>query len=482
MSFFYLYVIIIDRPDMKKILLINSNIEVFPYPVAPLGISLVAASLSTNYEVKVFDAAFNSTEDLKATIISFQPDYVGVGLRNIDNVTMRKCKWYLNDIKLKIIEPVRQTTLVPLIIGGSGFSIAPESVFDFLDVDYGVIGEAERVLPELLEELKKGNDPNLKNVISKKAGVVKIEKEKAGLLELPKANVDLLIDFEPYNERGSYPVQTKRGCAHKCIYCSYPTIEGKSYRLRAVSEIVDEIEEVQQRIHDVTIEFVDSTFNSPLSHAMEICQEIIRRGLEVKLRTMGVNPGEVTQDLLIAMKNAGFAQIDCTPDSASESMIKNYRKNFTLRKLKECAKLIRKHNMPTMWFFMLGGPGETEKTILETFQFIDEYIFEEDMVHITEGIRIIPNTPLYDIALQEGVISKDTSVIEPMFYVSPSIGKRKLTQILEQEIHKRNNVMNSIDTTPPKELIQAAIKYRMENKVEEPMFRTLLHVQNSLKV
>ncbi|PLX18494.1 MAG: hypothetical protein C0597_06185, partial [Marinilabiliales bacterium] len=169
-----------------------------------------------------------------------------------------------------------------------------------------------------------------------------------------------------------------------------------------------------------------------------------------------------------------------TPDSASEKMIINYRKNFSKNRLIECAKLIRKHDMPTMWFFMLGGPGETEETILETFEFIDEYIYEEDMVHITEGIRIIPETKLYDIAIREAVISEEDHVIEPMFYVSPSIGKQNLTQILEREISKRNNVLNSIDTTPSPELIQAATRYRDENRVEEPMFRTLLRIQNSL--
>jgi len=195
---------------------------------------------------------------------------------------------------------------------------------------------------------------------------------------------------------------------------------------------------------------------------------------------MGVNPGEVTEELVLIMKKAGFLQIDCTPDSASSIMIKNYRKNFSKNRLIECAELIRKHNMPTMWFFMLGGPGETEETIQETFEFIDKYIYEEDMVHITEGIRIIPNTELYDIAIEEGVISKEMSVIDPMFYVSPSVGKENLRQILEREIKSRSNVMNSINTTPPKDLMQKAIIYRKENKVDEPMYRTLLRLENKI--
>jgi len=466
---------------MKRVLLINSNTEVLPYPVAPLGLSLVANSLKKVYDIKIVDFAFSSTKDLLILVKNYKPDYIGVSLRNIDNVTMRKSKWYIEEVKHLIIDPIKSTYEVPIIVGGSGFSIAPTEILKYFNVDYGIIGEAENTLCELLQELdNKSISIDIDGVILKdeEKDIVRIFKEKE--LELVKSNIDQLIEFEPYSIRGNYPIQTKRGCIHKCIYCSYPNIEGNVYRLRKVSEIVDEIEDVSNRMSNITFEFVDSTFNSPLNHAIEICKEIINRKLKVKLRTMGVNPGEVTEELIQLMKLAGFEQIDCTPDSASGEMLKSYKKNFNIDKLIECAQIIRKYNMPTMWFFMMGAPNESEETILETFDFIDEFIFEEDMVHITEGIRIIPKTELFEIALKENVISKSQNVIEPMFYVNPKLGKENLTRILDQEIAKRNNVLNSIDTGPTKELMQSTIKYRTENNINEPMFRSLLKVQNLL--
>ena len=62
---------------------------------------------------------------------------------------------------------------------------------------------------------------------------------------------------------------------------------GKRYY--AGNDIVDEIEEVSERIPEVTFEFVDSVFNFPLKHAIDICKEIIRRDLKLKFRTMGIN-------------------------------------------------------------------------------------------------------------------------------------------------------------------------------------------------
>ncbi|MEE4197424.1 MAG: radical SAM protein [Bacteroidales bacterium] len=467
---------------MKKVLIINSNTETLPYPVAPLGVSLIASSLEEKYEVKVFDAALNTDKELVQLIRNFLPDFVGVGIRNIDNVTMRRCKWYLPGIKQWITDPVKRNFKGPLILGGSAFSIAPKQMLDYFDADYGIVGEAEYLMPVLLSGIENGRDIFPEKIITKKQHFFPNPTHRNPKLKIPPANIDHFIDYNQYNLRGSYPVQTKRGCAFHCIYCSYPQIEGTRFRLRNIVDIVDEIEEVNQRIPKVTFEFVDSIFNAPCKHAENICKEIIKRGLNVQLRTMGVNPGTVTDELIGLMKEAGFKQIDCTPDSAAEKMLRVYRKNFGKEHLMTCARIIRKYNMPTMWFFMLGGPGETEETILETFDFIDEHISKEDMVHITEGIRIIPNTALYDIALHQGVISKKDSVIEPMFYVNPELGKEKLTKILEREITKRNNVLNSIDTAPSPALMQAAIQYRMENNVQEPMFRTLLRIQNSLKV
>lgn len=466
---------------MKKVLLINSNIEILPYPVAPLGITLIAASIENKYDVKVYDAAFGSTTELLNFAKEFNPNFIGVGLRNIDNVTMRNCKWYLQEIKTTIIEPISKSFNVPLIIGGSGFSIAPKLILEYFNADYGIVGEGEEIFPNLLYRIEYGLETDsLVNVISKDKKTTTYFNQTNKILTIPNSNIDQFINFEPYKKRGSYPIQSKRGCGHQCIYCSYPKIEGESYRLRPINDIVDEIENTQNRIPGITFEFVDSIFNSPQEHAISICKEIIRRNLRAKFRTMGINPGQVTQELIGLMKMAGFTQIDCTPDSASETMIKSYRKNFSKNKLIRCAQLIKKYDMPTMWFFMLGGPGETKDTIMETFHFIDQFIDPEDMVHITEGIRIIPNTELYDIAISEGVISETQSVIDPIFYVSSSIGKTKLNQILKREIGKRRNVMNSADTTPSSELMQLAISYRIKNQVDEPMFRTLLRIENEM--
>ncbi|MGE0090310.1 MAG: radical SAM protein [Bacteroidales bacterium] len=462
---------------MKKILLINSNIEILPYPVAPLGIAMVATSLKDEFEINVFDFAFNSTESLIKHTKEFNPDFIGIGLRNIDNVTMRNAKWYIEEIRNQIVIPLQKYFSIPIIIGGSGFSITANELLEYFNLEYGIVGEGETTFKEFLKRYFSGHDFNdLENLVTKTKTQNGVYNPAKGKLSVPRANIDQFIDYNPYVQRSSYPVQTKRGCAFNCIYCSYPTIEGKYYRLRSVKDIVDEIQEIKQRIPGVTFEIVDSTFNSPLKHAIAFCDEIITRGLKVKLRTMGVNPGNITDELVKKMRLAGFSQIDCTPETGSDQLLKRLRKNFNLKKLIKSAELIQKYDMPTMWFFMFGLPGETEETINETFHFIDNYISKTEMVHVTEGIRIIPNTELYQIAINEGILSGNENMINPVFYVSPTIGKSKLTEVLSFYVDQRSNVVNSINSSPDPDLLNRAIQYRRENKIDEPMFRTLLRL------
>ena len=425
---------------MKKVLLVNTNQETNPYPVPPLGLCLVAGVLSGEYEVRLFDGTFTGTSGLAETLEAFKPDYVGVTIRNIDDMDILDPTRYLEPIRDTFIKTIRKHSRAPLILGGSAFSIFPEFLVALFGADYGVIGEGEHVFPELIRCLDRGGDTSdIPGVLSAGGRGLVPAAGTYDLGKLPFSEIDRKIDFTLYRARGSYPVQTKRGCAHRCIYCTYNCIEGTSYRLRRPSQIADEIEQAAGRLGGVTFEFVDSTFNDPPGHAEEICREITRRKLGIRLRTMGINPAHATAGLFELMREAGFAQVDCTPDTASPRMLVNLQKNFTIDHLRETARIVREFDMPTMWFFIFGGPGETDDTIKESFDFIDAHITKKDMVHMTAGLRIYPGTGLYGRAIRDGVIEEGDPVVETRFYVSPDIGKERLFELLHQASLSRPN-------------------------------------------
>lgn len=465
---------------MKKLLLVNTNSEKYPYPVPPLGLSLLAAILQKDYRVRIYDGILDEGKTLASEVEAFMPDYIGVSIRNIDDMVIGKTSYYVDRIFRDFILPLRTFSNVSLILGGSGFSIFPGELMTRFDADYGIIGEAEQSFPMLLEKLENGEDvTSVPGVFSRGKGHNQVAPflTNLDLNDLPFADIDTHIDFSPYLSRGVYSIQTKRGCNHKCIYCTYPMIEGKHYRFRKVQDVVEEIRQAVRRVGKVTFEFVDSTFNDPPGWAETICREIIKRQVKANFRTMGINPAHTSRELFTLMIKAGFTQIDCTPDSASQEMLVNLGKNFTLEQLKTTACLLRETDLPTMWFFTIGGPGETEKTMEETFRFIDKWIGENDMVHLTTGLRIYPGTPLHRIALAEKQVRKGDPLLKPRFYVSGELGIEKIERIISDAVLSRSNWIPAEESSPTEEMLKEALRIRTEERLTEPMFRTLIRVR-----
>jgi len=70
---------------LKKVLLVNCNTVKAPYPVPPLGLCLLAASLGDDWQVSIYDCMFDEGAGLADRVLQFNPDYIGFSIRNIDN-------------------------------------------------------------------------------------------------------------------------------------------------------------------------------------------------------------------------------------------------------------------------------------------------------------------------------------------------------------------------------------------------------------
>ncbi|MFH0864650.1 MAG: radical SAM protein [Bacteroidota bacterium] len=466
---------------MKKVLLVNTNTETNPYPVPPLGICLLAQSIKHRYQVHVYDGVFDEGKKLSSVIQQFNPDYIGISIRNIDDMVMENPTCYTNPILENFVKLIKRESVAKIILGGSGFSIFPFELLRLFGADYGVVGESEEVFLTLLDSMDK-NIPvfHIQGVInhSTNEDTFKHPEKNMNIDQLPFSDIDKHIDFNPYKSRSVYPIQTKRGCRHQCIYCTYPLIEGKTYQTRKPENIADEIEQAYERLGPVTFEFVDSTFNDPPGHAEAICKAIINKNIKVKLRTMGINPRHSSPELFELMLNAGFTQIDCTPDSASPVIIKNLKKGFSYNDLKYTAEIIKEFDLPAMWFFLFGGPGENERTINETFDFIDRYISQKDMVHLTCGLRIYPGTELHKIALKEKIITHvSESLLIPRFYLTTELAKDEMEQIFMEKLKTRPNCIPGSESKPDAAMLKQAFILRETLKTDEPMFRTLLRIR-----
>jgi radical SAM superfamily enzyme YgiQ (UPF0313 family) len=263
------------------------------------------------------------------------------------------------------------------------------------------------------------------------AGVVRAEGDRIvfsppadedDLDSLPKPQLHRWIDLAQYERHGATtPIQSKRGCVYKCVYCTYRNVEGWGYRLRSAELVADEIAELKRDGRVSHFDFVDSTFNSPPGHALEVCEAIIRRKLRVHLDTTNFTPATASEELLHAMRCAGFKALGITAESASDRVLERLGKGFTLSRLHETAERVERAGIRTLWIFLVGGPGETMESLEETLSFARSRLARGDAAYMTVGLRIYPGTTLHRIAIQEGVVSSDDALLSPAFYFSPEL-------------------------------------------------------------
>lgn len=464
-----------------KILLISSNRDMHPWPIPPIGACYVASSLErAGFDVQLLDILFSKKPSSAITekISRFKPDLVAVSIRNIDNLDLQYSHFYLDDVKDNVIDPVKRATSAPIVIGGAAVSIMPESIMDFLGVDYAVCGEGEETMIRFARHLQSDSDISSIDGLfyRNESGITGNPVERIeDMDELAPPGIYRWVNWKKYHlNYAPYPVQTKRGCALTCSYCVYNRIEGHHYRLRDPEKVVDEIEDIVKNCKPQVIEFTDSTFNIPLEHAMEICREIIRRKINVSFNTMGINPGAVTGELVALMKEANFMEISCTPESGSERMLKSLGKNFTLKHVEQAARFLSRAGIPVVWYFLFGGPGEDESTVRETFSFIEKNIVKQDLVFITSGIRVLPGSPVYTFAREKGQLSDNTDILRPVWFQPEGINIETMLYMINSEVITHGNYINLQDNTDKSVLARILKKVYSFLGLKEPVWVNIM--------
>jgi radical SAM superfamily enzyme YgiQ (UPF0313 family) len=464
---------------VMKILLISVNREKMPYPVFPLGLAYLAEVLKEEgYRAEVLDLCFSQepSSDLKDTLQGLQPDLVGLSLRNLDNLTYPTSVSYLKEVE-EVLQVCRQTSSTKLIIGGSGFSLAPKELLQHLDVDFGIVGEGEEIFLQLVKSLEKGNpvSPSPHLLIKGDSSPVSMRGAQVFPIKAPDRS---LFETRRYLEKGGMGnIQTKRGCPFSCIYCTYPLLEGKEVRLRKPEEVVEELRKLTQDEGVDYVYFVDDIFNYPPSYAEALCREMIRSKVDIKWSAF-VNPGFLHEDLLKWMKEAGCVGIEFGTDSGSPRMLKNYRKSFTIENVIRSSECCSANGINHCHYILFGGPGEEGDTIEESFQLMDR--LDPTAVIAMLGIRIYPGTEMERIALSQGVIRQDSNLIYPHFYISPALGGRLEGIIKEKALERKRWIVPGLEINISQNLMEGIRRFRIRGplwelvgKMKRPRIRPL---------
>ncbi len=399
-----------------KTLLISSNREEVDIRAPALGLACIAAaSENAGHEVRLIDLLIeeNPQAAIAKAIRDFQPEAIGVSVRNIDDQRMRNTRFLLDQAH-EAVPWCRSCSKAPIILGGSGFSIFPQACLDYLGADMGIQGEGETVFPELLNRLQAGTQTDdLSGVFYKNRSPSAKRTFVKNLDSLLLPDPSLLARSLTGAKNAPVPVQTRRGCPLACSYCSTPIIEGKTVRWRDPERVVSWLERwVEEGFRQFY--FVDNTFNLPPSYAMNLCSKIIAADLDISWRCI-LYPGAIDEKMIELMARAGCHEVSVGFESGSETILHSMNKRYALEEVRRTCNLLHRYKIRSMGFLLLGGPGETSETVEQGFEFADA--LDIDALKISIGIRIYPGTDLARRAKEEGLISSDNDLLMPRFYL-----------------------------------------------------------------
>ncbi len=411
----------------RKLILVSANRHEDPYPVYPIGVSYLASFLKTNkpdIEITLFDFMTSSFEDYISLLQERKPDYVGISLRNIDDVNIYRQESFLSYYK-KIIDTSREFSDSVLIIGGAGFSIYPEVLFRTLNPDFGISGEGEMSLLKLLSSLETTHDfSDIDGLIYMNNSHLKVNKRTSFIKQPCLRYDDSMTDFY-WRSSGMLNIQTKRGCPYNCVYCTYPLIDGRIVRTLSPEQIVDTLRDLYTEKQIDYVFFTDSIFNISNDFNIELADRLITSGLKIKWGAY-FNFVNINFELLSKFRLSGLQHIEFGTDSLSDTVLKKYCKPFLfsdiLRVTGDCDRL----GIDYAHFLILGGLGETEATLDESFE--NSKRIGKTVFFPFVGMRIYPGTVLHSVAIQENIVGESDPLLLPVYYVSKEIDPGSLKE------------------------------------------------------
>lgn len=409
---------------MSRIFLISLNTCNHPCEVYPLGMAVVAAALErAGHEVRMYDylVAGQNEGDLIIAVQEYHPEFIVVSIRNLDdNIdssyqidNTKKFMWIGN-----LIEQIKNVTAVPVIIGGSAFSLMPETILDLTKADYGITGEGEKAIGRLITDLQEHKKTD--RIIYGSDFSITGSEIKGGLYE------ESLVRYY-YEVSDFINIQTKRGCPFQCVYCTYPSLEGRHFRYRENEEVIDEISRLKTELGCNSFFFTDSIFNDPAGRYRKLLEDIIAKELDIKW-TAYFTPYRLEKADIELCRRAGLFAVELGTDAASTTTLAGLNKMFDWGDVVKANNIITHAGLACAHSVIFGGPDETYETLKEGIQNCQR--LENCVVFGYAGIRIYSGALLMERALSEGVVEENTSLLEPVYYFSPAIEKQRMNEMI----------------------------------------------------
>lgn len=443
---------------MVHVALINANLIHSP-AVAPYALDILGTVLSSaGFEISILDLTPEAPfweKSIERFFSQNHPDFVGVSLRNLSDVyfpslhALPEGGSFLSSHKKVIDEISLFFPREKIILGGVGFSIAPEIILKRLNIRYGVVGATETIFSILIERLSRGefvDDIPFVSQLGKKYFVGEIP-----AFDKPINRKDF-VDNQWYYKHGEFVgLRTTNGCVMPCSYCPEPRAKGNRFQSQ-IKNVIHEIDQlVDLGVKDIHLN--DSEINIPLLHSKEVAKAIIERGYPNSLQFWSyaqITPFD--EELARLWGGAGMKGILFGADHTDPGMLKKLGKWYTPNDIRQTIGFCKDFGIATMIELLYGMYGETEQKIKNSIDFA--WSLEPHTIGVTVGIGIVPGTPLakdeqiikaISIADEQkriaeyGVYCRGTPLEDPTFLVDPCIHVPEIYDIIRNHVGVRIN-------------------------------------------
>jgi len=378
----------------------------------PLTLAYISSILKkAGHEVKLIDNIANyqlrTPVNIHDFVDSFQPDIA------ILNTSMPSI--FTEDMpNARIIKEKNEKTFIAV------FGVAPtliaEEILNSGVVDVCIRNEPEGIIKELCEKSTSNEWKKINGISFKNDGKIihNSNSEIVDLDSLPYPDYESLpleAYKTPVDRRVQILLEVSRGCPHLCTYCTGSRLYGHKFRHRKPVNVLNEIEHVV-KLGVTSILFWADTFTLNRSFIMEICNGIIERGLNKKIKWVcNSRVDRVDPELLKKMDESGCFLIGFGVESGVQKILDYVKKGIKLEDTRNAFKWIKETNMSAASHVIFGlAPFENEKTIRQTIKFIDEIKPNYVNFHI---VIPYPGTEIYEIYNEKGyIISKNFSELE----------------------------------------------------------------------
>jgi len=372
--------------------------------IPPLGLLYIGSALrDKGHEVKIIDAEEKNLnlEQLGELGKDYEPQVIGISTTTPAFRRARETAKYLKSILPNI----------SVVFGGPHLASFPKISLEFEEIDYGIVGEGEITICELIEALEKKQNPEkIKGIVFRKNNQIIQTEPREMIQNLDEISLPAwdLIDIKKYqgmmSKKAFATMISSRGCPYNCFWCDPEGRFGKTFRGRSANNILEEIELLYNQYQIKEILFYDDTFTVDRERIVELCNKIIAKNWKLiwECRTR-VNL--VDEELIKLMAKAGCYRIRFGVESGNDEILKFVRKNITKDQVRKAFFWSKKYKIETFAYFMLGLPTETEQTVQETVNFAME--LKPDYAMFSPTLVFNQGNDMFKWAAENGYIDKD---------------------------------------------------------------------------